>query len=316
MLDLAKSGISLERTARIIVRSVLEQSMHHRLYQVDPHAGNLIVMKDGTLGWIDLGMVGWLDEKLWAGQYKMRQAIVSGNINQAYLSFLETLEPLPRKNLSSFEAEAKECFRDWISASSRTNTTLQEKSSGFFFTRLLLLVRKEGLSLPVNLVRLYRAIIIADGVSLKLYPPLDWVDVMAEFIQDEEMRLFEEKVASALSVKNIASIVELTLSTPEIVKMAYSWVRKDLPDFKREYQFQEDRITKVVGYTLRFIQVSIVFILLLVAGRLIPVTRGIVERWLIPYKSLTQPPPALIIIVGIAVLIFLSRIIRFLKRSA
>src|SRR5438093_3771412 len=53
-----RSGITPRRTARLIVRSVLEQTMRHRLFQADPHAANLIALPGGTLGWVDFGILG------------------------------------------------------------------------------------------------------------------------------------------------------------------------------------------------------------------------------------------------------------------
>ena len=61
----SREGITPRRAARLILRSVLEQTMHHRVFHADPHASNLILMPGGTLGWVDFGVLGWLDERLW-----------------------------------------------------------------------------------------------------------------------------------------------------------------------------------------------------------------------------------------------------------
>jgi len=314
---LEEDGISLKRSARIIVRSILEQSMRHRLYHVDPHAGNLIVMKDGTLAWIDFGMLGWLDEKLWTGQYRMRKALVKGNIHEAYLNFLETLEPLPRKDLSFFETSAKECFRDWINASKRPNSTLIQKSSGFFFSRLLVLIRNEGLSMPTNLIRLYRSIIIADIVSLKLYPELDWVTVMEEFIQDEEQRLLKAGIADSFNPYKIASSLNVLFTVPRLTERLFSWFETSLPELRREYNFQANRFFIFIKWILRFIKLAAIIFLVLVFVRLLPISNSIFG---VSTGSFLEEPfdiaPIYVIIFDIGLLIILSNFIRSLDKSS
>jgi ubiquinone biosynthesis protein len=61
----AAAGVSPRRSARLLMRSVLEQTMRHRLFHADPHAANLILTEGGTLAWVDFGMLGSLDERLW-----------------------------------------------------------------------------------------------------------------------------------------------------------------------------------------------------------------------------------------------------------
>src|SRR5207237_6698001 len=99
----AEAGITPERSARILMRSILEQSLRHRLFHADPHAANLILMKGGTVAWVDFGMVGWLDERLWLHQFKIREAVSAGRIHAAYQHLLAALEPIPATDLSGFE---------------------------------------------------------------------------------------------------------------------------------------------------------------------------------------------------------------------
>ena len=58
----AARGIRPRRTARLLLRSILEQTMEHRVFNADPHPANLIIKDGGSLAWVDFGMVGWLDE--------------------------------------------------------------------------------------------------------------------------------------------------------------------------------------------------------------------------------------------------------------
>ena len=101
----AARGITPERTAVILLRSVLEQTMRLRSFNADPHPSNLIVSDGGTLNWVDFGLMGWIDERQWELQLRLREAIAQDRVHDAYLALLEAMEPLPFRDLSRFEQE-------------------------------------------------------------------------------------------------------------------------------------------------------------------------------------------------------------------
>ena len=128
----AARGITPERTAVILLRSVLEQTMRIRSFNADPHPSNLIVSDGGTLNWVDFGLVGWIDERQWELQLRLREAIAQDRIHEAYLALLEAMEPLPFRDLGRFEQEIKRSLRDYLVASRDPNAPLSEKSTGSF----------------------------------------------------------------------------------------------------------------------------------------------------------------------------------------
>src|SRR6185436_5204348 len=98
------------------------------------------------------------------------------------------LGPLPDRDLSSFENEIKGHLREWVTTANMPGASIAEKSSGFFFLRIFATVRKEKIPMPMDMVRLYRAILISDIVMLRLYPEIDWVSVLKDFLIEKERR--------------------------------------------------------------------------------------------------------------------------------
>ena len=215
----AADGISPERTARLMVRSFLEQAMRHRLFHADPHAANLIVMKGGTLAWIDLGMVGWLDERLWAHEFKLREAIAEGRLDAAYSHLLATMEPLPAGDLTGFEVEFKRILHDWLAEVEQPSHApggygMARRSNFHLFMQTLGAVRRAGLRLPAPLVRLYRTIIIGDMVVLQLDPSVDWQSLIRDFVSDERLRQTVELVEHGVAAANVRALLQLAVEGP------------------------------------------------------------------------------------------------------
>ena len=227
----AAQGITPERTARLMVRSFLEQAMRHRLFHADPHAANLIVMEGGTLAWIDLGMVGWLDERLWAHEFKLREAIAEGRLDAAYGHLLASLEPLPTGDLTSFEAEFKRILHDWLAEIEQPSGApgslgMARRSNFHLFVQTLGAVRRAGLRLPAPLVRLYRTIIIGDMVVLQLDPSVDWQALIRDFVHDQRLRQTVELVEKGLSAPNVRAMLELAIEGPTALVEAMEAARE------------------------------------------------------------------------------------------
>jgi ubiquinone biosynthesis protein len=71
------SHCDLGLVARHGAEMYLEMIFHHGFYHADPHPGNLILLADGTIGLLDFGMVGRLDEALREDIESMLLAIVT-----------------------------------------------------------------------------------------------------------------------------------------------------------------------------------------------------------------------------------------------
>ena len=275
----AERGITVERTARLVLRSVLEQTIRHRVFHADPHPANLIVMDGGTLAWVDFGMLGWLDEKTWGEQFKLRTEIAFGRIYGAYDTLLEALQPLPATDLSAFEQEVKGIIRDYIDASSSPNASMQEKSSGYFFMRLFGAIRREGVSLPSNVVRLYRTVIVADMVMLGLAPEIDWIPMMRHFLTQETRRQITVSLDQNFSGPEVNELVLALLRAPAATAHTIEWMNTRLPQIGRYYEQRLSVIERWLIMALSYLRGWFILSLLVIVGARLVGTRYLPNSW-------------------------------------
>jgi len=306
----AEKGITPRRTARILMRSLLEQTMRHRLFHADPHASNLIVMPGGTLAWVDFGMLGSLDERLWALQFKMRAAVGEGNVHAAYQYLLATLEPIPPRDLSAFEAAIKGYLSDWIASSESDMASIQEKSSGSFFLHVFAALRRARLRLPLGLMRLYRTIIVGDIVMLSLDPRIDWLPVLREFIAEEQARQTGLLLKKSFSLSLLGTSLDAVTQAPGTAVEIFNWVRNGLPEqtrFYRRWLSAGERVTCLVFQYCRFLLWTLTLGLLgsrFVAPLLFP--GGSWGNWAVQ----ARPPWWILVAGGVAGIALLGRILR------
>lgn len=85
--------VNKKRIASILFLSYLKQLLEDGFFHADPHPGNLLVKKDGTIAFIDFGMVGHVTDPMKESMFKLALAIYlkdAGGIVEAFgdLGFL------------------------------------------------------------------------------------------------------------------------------------------------------------------------------------------------------------------------------------
>lgn len=244
-------GITPERTAVILLRSVLEQTMRLRLFNADPHPSNLIVSDGGTLNWVDFGLVGWIDERQWEVQMRLRDAIARERIHDAYLALLEGMEPLPFRDLSGFEQDIKQSLRDFLIASSDPAAPLSQKSTGAFLLKTLATLRRNRLPMTSRTVQLYRTILISDIVMLGLYPAIDWRGHLRRFLGDLSADLRGQAVRQPLG----SPYTGFRLArAPMAVADTMEWLMRRLPDIGRQTLHTLSASERLIPHALRLLR--------------------------------------------------------------
>jgi predicted unusual protein kinase regulating ubiquinone biosynthesis (AarF/ABC1/UbiB family) len=247
----AARGITPRRTAVILLRSVLEQTMRYRSFNADPHPSNLIVSDGGTLNWVDFGACGWLDERQWELQLRLRETIAREEIHGAYLALLESMEPLPYRNLARFEGEIKRIMSDYLVASRDPSAPLSQKSTGAFLLKTLATLRRNRLPMTSSTVQLYRTIVVADIVMLGLYPSIDWRGHLRRFLRDLSIDMVQktvkESVTSPYTGFRLARAPMAAADTME-------WLVRRLPDIGRQTLRTLSAGERLIPYTLRLLR--------------------------------------------------------------
>jgi predicted unusual protein kinase regulating ubiquinone biosynthesis (AarF/ABC1/UbiB family) len=306
----AERGIRPRRTARLLLRSILEQTMRHRVFHADPHAANLIVRDGGALAWVDFGMVGWLDEHTWGQQFRLQAAIANEQIDTAVEALLASLAPLPVMDLTGFELEARAIIRDWIVSSEDSHATVLEKSTARLFMRLFAAIRKAGLTVPADLMRVYRTVIGCDVILLRLDRDIDWVPELREFVEQESGRQLLQALRPRASVATATAAMQAWLRFFSTTFNLVNWLDVRLPEMTRSYQREFSRFEQAARLVLRYARILVLLFVVVVLLAHIPQLQFDV---LASLDQRTGPHLPAIVVGGFLTLVLLSRMLGELK---
>jgi ubiquinone biosynthesis protein len=260
---LAERGITPRRTARLLLHSLLTQCLLHRVFHADPHAANIVVFDGGTIGYIDFGMFGRLDEQIAGLQLRVIEGIAAERYDAAYAAMLATIEPLAIRDLSSFQSQIQDLFADWRMIAAHPSATVAEKSSGLFFLRVADLVRRARLQLPARMTRYYRAQIVCDMAIYGLDPQLDPTAEFALFFRELHARQLWDAVRPARVFEWWRT---LAIDGPRAAGALVRWAELRLPRLGETYSAELSGFERAAALAMRTLQRGLWLAGVIVAG--------------------------------------------------
>ena len=167
-----------EKVVENLVSSFLRQVFRDGFFHSDPHPGNLIVLKDNRICFLDCGMVGrlsqeekeWLSGLLIAG-FKKDTATLGEILLE--MGILEEDVPFPK-----IRKELYEILDEYY------GLPLSRIEIAKLFQEGIETARKHSLILPVNLVLLGRALTIIEGVTRNLKPDFNLAIEIKPFLKE------------------------------------------------------------------------------------------------------------------------------------
>jgi ubiquinone biosynthesis protein len=307
----ARRGIRPRRTARLLLWSILEQTMRHRVFNADPHPANLVVEDGGTLAWLDFGMVGWLDEQTWTQQIRMQRAIALEQVEPAVEALMDSLAPLPARDLSDFELQARGLLRDWIQASRDPQATMAEKSTARFLGRLFEAIRAAGISVPTDLLRMFRTMMVSDLIMLRLDPGMDWIPELRAFSGGQTGRQLRAALRPEVSLRTVLAAGQAWLRFFTTTASLVNWLDDRIPEMTAAYQDKFSNLGRVGQLLLRYLRIGIGALIVLVLVAHIPQIRvGVLAA----VDARTGPWVLWIALGGMVAMVVLSRVLGELGR--
>jgi predicted unusual protein kinase regulating ubiquinone biosynthesis (AarF/ABC1/UbiB family) len=204
--SLAHRDIDLDRVASNVINNQLRQVFEHRLFHADPHAGNLVVLENNVIGYVDFGITGELDSEFRATQLMLYDALQRRDNSQYMRAIYRIMKPPPDNiDLDGFEREIKRNAAAWRNALHNPCATLQERSSSWLFTRNLKVTREYGLEVSQMALRYYRALSVVELIVLRLSPEFDFVRALAIYLRQLQLRELAREVKLEAQMQQMLS---------------------------------------------------------------------------------------------------------------
>ncbi len=245
--------------AKRVLDSFMKQLLYDGFFHDDPHAGNIFVLEDNVVCYIDLGTVGILDEDFRKDLCDLLMLVgekdVKGVVNQfIYMGVVD------------YTMDTRDLKRDLRDLFFRY---LNEDAGGFndVFEKLLSLMQDYGIVLPYEFATMARSLSMIESVASNLDPNVDMMASIEPIAEAEAERrkdlkaYLSDKKGSLLYYKNM-----IKSAFPILANTLHKIENGDM-----SIRFELDHLDRIVS---KFSLVVIIAALLISSSLVMTVTRG------------------------------------------
>lgn len=171
-----------KQIAQLALEEILRQIFEVGYFHADPHGGNLLLMENGLLGIIDLGLTGKFEKKERRILAHAVKALIKKDSDQLVKSLLE-FGILPKKfDLSNFKKDIKNAVQEKKGELVGHLKGESQIPLDHFINELFQIAFNHGIHVPSSTVLLIKTLVTIEGVARSLDPELNVVKIAAPVV--------------------------------------------------------------------------------------------------------------------------------------
>lgn len=176
-----KHQIDVERTSKVIFDFYIDQFLNPGKFHADPHAGNILIQKDGTVVILDFGMVGEIKKKDTEDFKLLVQGFIIDNYDIVVdaldrMNFI--LERADKKKLKKVLEETVDMYQN------QSIKNMDSKTLAQLLDEMTVIIHEQPIQMPANFAFLLRAIAIVVGILFTINPKTDMITWVKPKIKD------------------------------------------------------------------------------------------------------------------------------------
>jgi ubiquinone biosynthesis protein len=246
-LDAAGAGPYVKQlVARRGADAMLAQVLVHGFFHADPHPGNILVLEDHVIGFLDFGIVGRLDERRRNQLARVVRSIWVRDIAELTSLAIEITEPRGEVNRPALERDLG------VLVETYGDVPIGEMSATEVLTDIVRTASRHHLRMPSSLMVLIKALVTIEGVGMQLDPSFRMVEHAAPLTERLWRKEFTPEAIGRRLVggvrETVAALHALPLHLDAIGRKAREgrlevrFVHKNLDHFVQEMDRSSNRI--------------------------------------------------------------------------
>jgi len=256
--SLEKAGINKRETAKRIAESLCNQVLRDGFFHADPHPGNIKVLRDGTVVFLDLGMVGRVSETRKKIISKLFVSMANKDARRAARAVIELDAMYDKNNIKKFEHDVDLMLDKYLTMPwSKINV-------GEVFYEVFNIAFLNGIKLPREFTMLAKAFATVQSILEQLAPELNTIEVakpiakklMLQSYSPQNISLALRRNATAYKdlISELPFYIQNLLEKAEDGELTFQIKIKDLDKIQKRF----DRAVNRISFSVILLAVCIV----------------------------------------------------------
>jgi ubiquinone biosynthesis protein len=246
-----------ERRAVVLNGSdaVFRMCMEYRFFHADPHPGNIFVLDEGRICFIDCGMTGHIDERTSHQLAELIYGVVSGNVDKV----LQVAIELSGADQSlMYDRRLRGDVSEYIDSFQAPGGSLEELQLGAMLQGFFDLLRKWQIRCPSDLVFLIKAMMTIEGVGREWDPSFDLIGHVKPMLQRKLLERYRPGAIKERLVRSMASYIDIVEDLPGEVRSLLAQTRRKNFAINLHHQGL-DRLSNTIDRASRTIAYGLIF---------------------------------------------------------
>jgi ubiquinone biosynthesis protein len=198
-----------EALVHLLLRNYLKQVFVDNYFHADPHPGNILLLGEHTIGYLDFGAMGRLDRPTRRHMQQLFHAVVGGDVDEA-----------ARVLVQLGQADAAPVDRETLPLDVERLIQLCRVQGGLRWTdEIIETARRHGIRLPQSMIALTKGLVLIESLALQL---------------DREVNLRQELEALSQEVAVEGLKERVSIDLPELLE-SYDTLLQELPALLRRW---------------------------------------------------------------------------------
>lgn len=209
----------IDNVIRLGVGATIQMIFRDGFFHADLHPGNLIIFDDGSVGFIDLGMVGRFDTDMQKRMLYYFYALVMGDPASAARYLVAMTIAGPRSDPEGFRRAVEDLNRRWL-----RSPNFNEFSLGNLILQSVGLAGRFHIQYPGEIILMVKALITLEGVGNVLAPGIDVADAARKHVQSI---LFEQISITKIfkdGILVLPEVVDIFTRSPLVISESLRFV--------------------------------------------------------------------------------------------
>ena len=270
METLRENGFDTKALAWRLTRAILQQIFNHGFFHGDPHPGNIFVLPDETIAFVDFGMVGRLTPE-------MKYHVSSFIIALMQQSTDGVIKALSRMELLQDDVDMKQLYDDLEQLREKYyRVPLSRIRLGEAIQDLFRTARNHSIRMPTDLILFGKTLLTLEGIVKQLDPDISLLDIAKPFgRQLLKQRLHPGNWADK-ALRQLANIADMIVHFPNRVNELNATIKQGkirhevhIPELETYKQMYE-RVWKRLSFSIVILAFSLIVSSIIIGYSLSP----------------------------------------------
>jgi ubiquinone biosynthesis protein len=241
-----ENNVDPRLVARRLNDSILRQVNEDNLFHGDLHPGNILLLRNSGIAFLDFGSVGFLESEFLQKNTLFLRCIGEREYSKAVDVLFVICPFLPAIDIQQVKERLVRCLRAWETRTLTAGLPYHKKSMSGLHQDILKILYQYRIPAAWLLLKLDRAHVTLDASLMFLYPDMDYPKLIRRYVRRAKARLAQRARRTLTPAGSLANASSLLSLTPKLV---HEYQMFQGPVLRRHAQIYQGWVTKLHAFT-------------------------------------------------------------------